>query len=717
MGHIPLLRLVIPFITGIILWLFLGWIMPFWIISCSLVLILIIWRIYTNYCGLSYDARWIFGVLISFFLIAAGYQHAQNYNQINFSDHFSKISVPGEGYFELTVTQPISEKEKTFQVIGWINKYHSEEFQVRARGKIILYLQKDSLSREVRYGDVLIIKNQYFEPSDPKNPGDFNYKAHLASRNIFHQSWLGSTQWIHANRNDGNKLKKMAINFRDSALENLRKHGFSQREHSIIAAMVLGYRDELDAELKLGFSRAGAMHVLCVSGLHVGIIFLLLDIILGFLARIRKGPLIRASIIVCFIWAYATITGLSPSVMRAAAMFSFIAAGQALKRKPHIFNTLSASAFVLLIIDPYVIMNIGFQLSYSAVIGIITIHSWLNNKIQFQNPVLDKIWGILTVSVGAQAATAPIIIYYFNQFPNFFLLTNLFVIPLASIIIYLTLIVIILTPLGWPGIVAGKILGGCTILLNEGVGFIEKMPYSFSDKLFITSAESLLLLSLVMTLTLLTIKISAKTLVLNLIILLFLTMSFSYRSIRNFSGNRIIVYHSTSGLAIDFINHGSCISYTTHDSLAGFLQNSIFNYRLRQGIKQPVSEISQTTDYFKNSWLFYSKSYINACGKSFYVFSGNNPVIPKNINTDYLILTGNPLIKLEDILDSLSPGIVISDATNNYRNNKRWETICRENQVEFYSISSNGAFIAELGAQKDKINVTSKGTSIVSTIP
>jgi len=176
---------------------------------------------------------------------------------------------------------------------------------------------------------------------------------------------------------------------------------------------------------------AGAMHILCVSGLHVGIIYLVISFFLGFLNNTRFNNILKAILLLLTVWAYAIITGLSPSVQRASLMLSVFIIGNLLNRARDTYNTLAISALILLIIDPYLLFNVGFQLSYAAVIGIVTFHQPIYKLLYFKNTIIDKIWSITVLSFAAQMATFPIATYYFHFFPPWFWLTNLFTFPLS----------------------------------------------------------------------------------------------------------------------------------------------------------------------------------------------------------------------------------------------------------------------------------------------
>ena len=252
-------------------------------------------------------------------------------------------------------------------------------------------------------------------------------------------------------------------------------------------------KDELDFEVKQAYAAAGAMHVLAVSGLHVGIIFLILNTLLAILDTSKKGRIVKAIILLISLWSYAMITGLSPSVLRAATMFSFVIMGTVLNRSSSIYNTLAASAFFILIINPNLLFEVGFQLSYVAVLGIVYLQPLIYKRIYTRWWLLDKVWAITAVSIAAQIATLPLTLFYFNQFPVYFMLSNLLVIPSAAVILILGILLFIASPIPFISESIGWVLNKFIEGLNFGIKEIEVLPNSLIEGLSINVLECLAL--------------------------------------------------------------------------------------------------------------------------------------------------------------------------------------------------------------------------------
>mgnify|MGYP001169641341 CR=1 FL=1 len=205
------------------------------------------------------------------------------------------------------------------------------------------------------------------------------------NKNIHQQAFKKSNQRIQTGHNAAKIFITQSIYARNRLLSILKQAQLKGDEFAVASALLVGYTDKLDADLLSAYSQTGAMHILSVSGLHVGIVFVVLNTLLLFLDRFKYGLIVKALILIFFLWIYAFISGLSPSVIRSAIMFSFIAYGKSLKKNSTIYNTLAASALLMLLYDPFYLFDVGFQLSYLAVIGIVAIQPLYSSIIKTDN--------------------------------------------------------------------------------------------------------------------------------------------------------------------------------------------------------------------------------------------------------------------------------------------------------------------------------------------
>lgn len=353
------------------------------------------------------------------------------------------------------------------------------EAEVKGGGKVLLYLQKDSLLMPVM-GDVLLVETKVRRGGQM---GGFDYGLYLRRQGLVGSCWAYRRNWQVIGHEDDMSVRAVAKRCQCFLHEQYRKMGVDGKELGILSALTLGYRENLDKEVQRVFSASGAMHVLAVSGLHTGIVWGIVVWILT-LGGWRK-PLweekwkrwaLNISAII-LIWAYAFITGLSPSVMRSALMLTFWALSSLFEKQTSRWNPLLAAAVIILIINPLALWSVSFQLSFAAVVGIMLFGSKMQRLIVLRGKVWQYIGGLLIVSVAAQLGTMPLTLHYFGQTSNYFALTNLIVIPMAGVILSMGF-----STLAMSWCVVGEWLGcatkWCTWVLREAVEWIESLPYS-----------------------------------------------------------------------------------------------------------------------------------------------------------------------------------------------------------------------------------------------
>lgn len=338
------------------------------------------------------------------------------------------LSISGKFLVQVSESKAL---ERFFRIEGKMMLHDSF-----AGRKTMIYLKKDSLVVIPQPGDFIALSGKLQTPSTPLNPGDFDFKNWLLTKGISLQGFIENGNWKIIS---GHSEKATAINrihaIRAQCAKVLETYLEKPENSGFAKALLIGIKDGIDPEVREAFAGTGTIHILAVSGLHVGIIYLFLGFIfypIPILSRIG-WPRMLASLIV--IWGYALLTGLSPSVSRAALMFSILAIGEAQFRRVPVLNSIAFSAFLLLLLNPSLLFNLGFQLSYLAVIGIVTLAEPIQNLLIFRNTALEKVWQLASVSLAAQIATAPLTMYHFHQFPVYFLMANLLILPLVPFMV------------------------------------------------------------------------------------------------------------------------------------------------------------------------------------------------------------------------------------------------------------------------------------------
>lgn len=688
----PLFRLLLPFVAGILTAIYLH--QPFsfeWYILIAIVLCMLLAHRFVR----KYQLRAVFGFLNVCFLFSAGFLLANVHTERFSSDHFSKISQPGDALL-VEVTEPLLEKAKSYKAILRVRAVVHDSIAVPASGHLLSYFQKDSLAQTIRYGDVVLVQGRYAEVTAPGNPAEFNYKRYLAWHNIHHQVYLPATDWHATPENVANPVLGVAHETRQQLLGVLRTHGLDGDELAVASALMLGYKADLDKDLVRAYSSAGATHVLAVSGLHVGIVFLLLNSLLLFFERIKYGRIIRALLLIVVIWGYAFLTGLSPSVMRAATMFSFIIVAGATGRRSNIYNTLAASAIFLLCLNPYLVMEVGFQLSYLAVIGIVLLQPPIYQLWEPRWGWLDKIWAISAVSIAAQIATSPLGLLYFHQFPNYFLVSNLLVIPLASVIIYTGVAIFVFAPVP---LIAGfltDVLRYSVWGLNWSVRMIERLPYAILEGITIGIWEAWILYAFVGLLTAYGFLNQRKYLYGAFgLIALFLAVQVG-ENWQHEQQTRLVVYNVRNTSAYDFIS-GRGHVFVADSSLLYDDNKLLFHVQhhwWERGLNQRAMVERGRGDTL-------AVAGIDVCNNQVALGTQHIAVVDDWTRTAYgqalavdvLVVAGNPRGSIKQLLTGFEPQTLVFDSSNKKWQVEKWLAELEDSTQAVHWVERDGAFI------------------------
>ncbi len=492
----------------------------------------------------------------------------------------SYASIKSQSYIANIISNPAETKQSIKAVLSII-PINSDSSQLHKPEKILCYFAKDSLSSNLRYGDIITFRSKLVTPNGPLNPGEFDYGSYLLKNRINYTSYIASNNWKLIDYNPANPIIALASKIRLNILNMLSNNGLSDDNYAVAAAILLGYDDFMESDLKQDYIMAGAMHILCVSGLHVGIIYLVISFLLGFLSNNKVNNIIKAILLLFSVWAYATITGLSPSVQRASLMLTVFIFGNVLNRNRDTYNTLAISALILLIMDPQLIFNVGFQLSYAAVLGIVTFHQPIYKLIYIKNSVADKIWSITVLSFAAQLATFPIATHYFHFFPPWFWLTNLFTFPLSFLIIATGLLFVLTSWIPMIPQLVGWALSGMIYLLNFVVGTVKLLPFSGIDYIY-TSIPMLILIYILVILTFLMLNKKKLRLLLPIITIIVIIMGLNtWHRYNILNQKKIVIYSIKKHSAYDFIDGNQHVLLT--DSL---LTDITLNYHLKNSRTQ-----------------------------------------------------------------------------------------------------------------------------------
>lgn len=472
----PFLRLLMPFASGIICGdaaYFISISLPVWLCPAGFVFLLIAYII-SNKCR----APWFFGVAV--FVCCFGLGAGMVGERLHHADfHFSDEAA----VYQVVISEKPEEKERSILCPVRVEKQMEGE---ECDNKALLYFPKDSVAEALTRGDILWAHTRLAPPSNNGNPDEFDYARYLTRKGVSATGYVPAGHWRVIGHNDSRTLRQMALDYREEIVALYRRLGFCGDNLAVLSALTVGDKENLSEDIRETYSVAGASHVLALSGLHIGFLYALLYFLLSLLWNRR--PFFKPFgllLIILFLWSFAFLTGLSSSVVRSVIMFSLLAISCLQPNKPLTLNTLAATAFLMLLYNPLWLFDVGFQLSFSAVAAIILIQPGLYNLLTVKHRILRYVWGLLTVSVAAQIGTAPLVIFYFSRFSTHFLLTNLWVIPMVTLILYSSVFLLLLTPIPFLQQGFARVVDFLLSAQNRVLRWIEQLPASSVDGLWI----------------------------------------------------------------------------------------------------------------------------------------------------------------------------------------------------------------------------------------
>ena len=560
--------------------------------------------------------------------------------------------------------------------------------------EVMVYLPKATTAEFPEPGQRLLLKGEVRKVPLPLNPYEFNNRTYLATQGIHYQ--LFARAGLSVSRKDEKLFcKSVAFKSRRYLLQVVKRFVPDASSAGVVSTMVLGQRSELDRALRQSYASAGVMHVLAVSGLHVGMVFGLLYFLFRYLQRKLWHRYVWLVLVLLILWAYAWLTGLAPSALRATIMFSIIAIGTAVRRKGNIYNSIAFSAFVLLLWNPLFLKQLGFQLSYLAVTGIVYLQPRIKQLYQPESKWKIKLWELISVTLAAQLATFPLGLYYFHQFPTYFFIGNLLAVPLAFIILSGTIFLFLFhwVPLLNTGI--GYVLSWVVVGLNQWVQLTERLP---SSKLVATVTASDVLLiygSLICLLVLFRLR-SFSWVVLSFSFLLAIAVSGVLRtaSLRN---QQYITLYQVPGHTIFQFVQGQREELVPVGPLPDEqqLQYHLEPARVQAGLNPtPVhQELPQYLNIPKaraggvQLLVWY--------GKTVAVVEGRDevPVVPEQpIAVDLLLLRKNPKVPLEKLQQVFKFKQLILDGSNSRRYRQKLVSKANSLHLQLYLTSERGAY-------------------------
>lgn len=678
----PFLRIVIPFSAGILL----QWYYPlhFWLIVTLFVCFLFAFFVLRRSLKKSFFSANTTAFVIALMLMLAGC-FTVYMKTISNSKNWIGNALSYQ-HLVVVIDEPLIEKNASFKaeakVLQWqdsTGKWHP------STGKIIIYFAKEDDLKAINYGDVIVFKKPLQDIKNSGNPGAFNYKEYCALNGIHHQVYLKNQEIIFTQQKQVNSFKRWLFNTKQFVIQTIRKNISGKQEQAVAEALLIGYRNDLDKDLVQAYSNTGVVHIIAISGLHLGMIYSLMMLLLRpFKSRIFR-KLINPIIILLIIWIFTFLAGAAPSVLRAAVMFSIILAGDFFERKKNIYNSLAASAFILLVINPFSLWDVGFQLSYAAVFSIVLLQKPVYNLIYFKNPLLDMIWRLNAVTLAAQVFTLPFIIYHFHQVPTLFLIANMLAVPLSGLILYGEILLVCIgnTNLGgW----LGKILEWLLSFMNNHIERLNYIDFAVIDNLQINIIQASLLMLIILCMIVWLREKQVHFLRFSLYCTAIFFLFYGYEAATNYNKQRLVVYAVPKHTAVDILHQGS-YSFIGDTALMqdGFLRN----FHLKP------SRIKALSNNCINNLQCNAPVIIKTDNAAALLIKNNfNITVPVKVTS--VIISGNPKLNLEEVKALTNCKQIIADANNSLYKISKWKKQAEQLHLRFHSVADDGAFITDL---------------------
>jgi len=679
--RMPFAKLLLLLLLGIVVGRFV--VMPHWILLgipyllCVMLIALLVlerWRLRVSQ-RIAPTLCYVFIGLLGVLVMAVH----QPWNQKNYFGNATTIMLIG-----IIDDEPI-EKEKTIRFPVKVIAVQDGGLQQRVTGKLMMTVMKDSVGVQLfSYGDKLQFPNVSRPVSPAYNPAQFDYQRYLAHKNIYRQTFLAAQEVSVLAVGKGNPVVAFALRVRESLVEKFSRYVQDEYAFQISTALIFGYRTEMRSEVLQAFTNTGTIHVLSVSGLHVSIVFGLLHVLLRFMDRWPLGRSLRFCITLVAIWSYVVLTGMAPAILRAGIMITFFVLASWTNRHQHNLNTLFASAFFILLFAPQMLMDVGFQLSYMAMLGLFTLYPLLNNTVDVQNKYLRLFLQSIFVSVAAQLFTAPLALYYFHQFPNYFLLGNLFIAIPSTLIMYVG-VALACCPWSMLNIWLGKAL---TWLINwtfAGLQAIDGLPYAVWQGIDFGPLELVSFSLVLICLIVLWNYRNKSALFIGLGCMLLLIGASAWRTIdkRSFSG--IKFYNTQREISIGVFDKGKVLLLSSLDSL----QHAQLQFQVLADVQQYRS--AENVQYIHLGSGSKQNREVEVLGKRIGILE-NAQRNPESLqNMDMIIWRYGNFTPME----SVGHSFLIFDGTNSDRRLTELTEQANELGIPYYILKDNFAYVWE----------------------
>ena len=692
----PFIRLLLPLITGILL----QWYLPIpliVIVSSGLSFSLAYFLFNHLPLSLRFKIPGFQGLLLNMILLTGGLFITWQNDIRNYKNWFGNI-YQKEDYLLVRINEPVTEKARSYKAEGDVEAVIHEGTAASSKGKLLLYFAKDPLIKQLSYGSRILLGKMPEPVKNAGNPGSFNYEQYAAFQQIFHTVFLKTEDWQLAD--EEKFIKNTKINWfkgiiylaRDKILSILRKNiDPEESKLSIAEALLIGYTNDLDRTVLQAYTNTGVVHIIAISGMHLTLIYLLLAWIFSRVPLVNRSKWLQLLLVLSCLWFFSFLTGAGASVLRAAIMFSFINVGRNLAKATSIYNSLAASAFVLLCYNPYLLWDVGFQLSYLAVAGILVFQKPIYQTLKINNRWKNKVWEMLSVTLAAQILTFPICLYYFHQFPLLFLLSNLVAIPLSSLILYFEIGLLMVSWVPYLGTWVGKMTEWMVALMNMFIKGMNKIPYALWQYIPASIISTWILYVLIISISTWLINKNLKAMKLSIFCIPVFLLLMSYDAWIVKQQKKLIVYNFPQHRAIDFVVGDNYLFVGDTLISRDVLLTDRYLKPARLALQLKHCRERLTGLFQKDDFIQFDQKRIILIDKPV-----SFEALTTRVEVDLIIISGNPELEISRLAATFNCRQYVFDASNSLWKIVKWQKESEALHLRSYSIPSQGAFVLDV---------------------
>lgn len=603
-------------------------------------------------------------------------------NNPNFYGHY----LTGQNQdFKVVISSEPVEKEKTIKVVANVTGIKTTQQVQPTKGNLILYLAKSATSLALTYGDELYINMQPKPFDAPLNLGEFDYKSYINKQNVFYLAFANDNNYVVGN-NVASPFWQWLYGVRANIKQQFINYGLTDNAKGIAQALILGDVEEIDDNLNDAYAATGTIHILSVSGMHLGIVYLVLNFLLGFLWQTQRQRLLKLGIIVITIWLYALLAGFSSPVVRAAIMLSLIAYAQTIYKITSGYNILAVACFATLLLTPLQLYNIGFQFSYLAVLSLFLTYQPVYNLYKTRFWADKALWSLTASTLSALILTMPVTLYYFHTIPTFVVVANWVVVPLSFIAMMGSILLLIVSPIEVVASWVGKGVFFIINLLNDSILHINNYSFTSINNIAFTGIELLLIL---LTITALLVGFLLKKKQGLLIGVASLVIFFSvriYLTTQQYRHAKLVVYALKKNTAVE-------LTQSSTSRLALYkLSEKNFDYKLKNAqtyfrVNHRQVDSLATSSLLVNNILQYQGHTLAIINPSF------DPSQQTTLaQAQWVLIQNNPFIN-PDSIAKLKPKLVIVDGSNSVKKIKYYTQSLTSKGIQVYNVLTQGAFV------------------------